>query len=247
MKKEIKSLSWLKDILMQASEEVKSWPAWMQQPEMRNIYNADSHSKMIGYLFLDKIDNNSYRSLGRTFTFKPNEWCTGTKGLRISTDGTGVSHMGYGDTFAVLECDKLYYENNYFDKLKLLKYAEANKGGYELIIETIGLDADDCVALKWATYNNDLTAVKSIVGHKLDIIKGLEWSMNRNTASNAAIRKHHQCILQEENYKLFNYLSTSVMIAEIVNIRSTTADTTDVSRFLFDCLNELRIKCQKGQ
>ncbi len=39
--KEKEDYSWVKDIFAKASKEVKSWPAWMQQPEMRNIYNTE--------------------------------------------------------------------------------------------------------------------------------------------------------------------------------------------------------------
>lgn len=41
MKKNIWKKGWLDKILDQAEKEVKSWPEWMQQPEVR--YPMDRH------------------------------------------------------------------------------------------------------------------------------------------------------------------------------------------------------------
>ncbi len=48
-----KDLDGVKRILKQASEEVRRWPKWMKQPEMRNIYPPDP----MYYRILEQLHN----------------------------------------------------------------------------------------------------------------------------------------------------------------------------------------------
>lgn len=77
---------------------------------------------MIGYKFLNKVDEFSYESLTSRFgkfVYKLNEWQeVPGDGSYVSLDGEGIDSTGLGDTFAVLEVDKLNDTYKSFERVQ---------------------------------------------------------------------------------------------------------------------------------